>query len=126
MGDEEGPVIWIVDSDHWPRSYLRAELIERGYQAVGFEDLRDVLVELALGRPRPALLIVVVHDQPIPPHQRAALARGSLHLLWVVGSTATVPEAPLDSSAMVVLRRPVTIGRIADTVERAVAPAARR
>src|SRR5689334_9573424 len=40
---EDAPVVWIVDAEHWPRAYLRAELIERGYDAVGFVGVREAL-----------------------------------------------------------------------------------
>jgi hypothetical protein len=40
--DAAEPPVWIVASDHW-RAYLCAELIERGYDAVGFVTLQDVL-----------------------------------------------------------------------------------
>src|SRR5215471_17474158 len=28
-------VVWIIDAEQWPRALLRAELIERGFDAVG-------------------------------------------------------------------------------------------
>ena len=33
-------VVWIIDVDQWPRAMLRAELIERGYDAVGYVTVR--------------------------------------------------------------------------------------
>ena len=52
--------VWIVSADQWPRAYLRAELIERGYDAVGFVTMKDALIRLMLARSRrPALLVVV-------------------------------------------------------------------
>ena len=59
---ERAPV-WIVDSDHWPRAYLRAELIERGYDAEGFVGLADLLVRLALAPARPALVVIDLQGQ---------------------------------------------------------------
>ena len=41
------PVVWIVDADHWPRAELRALLIERGYDAIGFESLVDAVLRAA-------------------------------------------------------------------------------
>jgi hypothetical protein len=70
-----GPRVWIVNADHWPRAYLRAELIERGYDAIGFETLKDALARLALRRaPRPALLILDLGGQVVDDRQRTALA----------------------------------------------------
>ena len=34
-------VVWIIDAEHWPRALLRAELIERGYDAAGFVTVDD-------------------------------------------------------------------------------------
>ena len=49
--------IWIVSADHWPRALVRAELIERGYDATGFATLEDAVTGLMLTRARrPALL----------------------------------------------------------------------
>ena len=44
--------IWIVGADHWPRALLRAELIERGYDATGFPTLEDAVTRLMLTRAR--------------------------------------------------------------------------
>src|SRR5205823_12378760 len=46
------PVILLVLHDQWPRSLLRAELIERGYDAVGAPDLRTAFRLPSLGEPR--------------------------------------------------------------------------
>ncbi len=114
-----GPRVWIVNADHWPRAYLRAELIERGYDAIGFETLKDALARLALRRaPRPALLILDVGGQVVDDRQRTALANARVPILTVTGADAAraadAPPAPLAGT----LRRPLTIGAIADAVDR--------
>ena len=56
--------VWIVSADQWPRAYLRAELIERGYDATGFVSLKDAVIRLMLARSqRPGLLVIDLHDQ---------------------------------------------------------------
>ncbi len=107
--------VWIVDSEHWPRALLRAELIERGYDAVGFEAVRDVLVRLALVRFRPELLLLVLHGQAIPERQIAALRRTRLPI-WLLASAAVVPDERLTALASRLLRRPLTVGSVADAV----------
>jgi hypothetical protein len=118
--DDEAPraeavVVWIVDADHWPRASLRAELLERGCEAIGFESARDAVLALALGRtPRPGLLIVDLAGQT------ADLA--SLHVLLRAGAPAVGVGGALEWGADAVrgltwgaaLRRPVTVGTIAD------------
>ena len=44
---KEEPVLWVIDSEQWPRAYLRAELIERGYDAYGFMTVSDALDSLS-------------------------------------------------------------------------------
>jgi hypothetical protein len=112
-----GPPIWIVDADHWPRAYLRAELIERGHDAIGFETLKDALVTLALPRAaRPTLWIIDLAGQTIDAAARAALARAGIPIVAVSGAGPANddPLVPLAET----LRRPLTIGEIADAVDR--------
>jgi hypothetical protein len=113
-----GPRIWIVNADHWPRAYLRAELIERGYDAIGFETLNDALARLALGRAlRPALLILDLDGQVVDDRQRAALASARAPILAVTDAGAGAGWADAAPVAGT-LRRPLTIGAIADAVDR--------
>ena len=115
-----GDAIWIVNTDHWPRAYLRAELIERGYDAIGFETLKAALARLALGRgARPALLILDLHGQVLSDAVRRALARGGVPILAVVDAAPPADEAPAPLAGT--LHRPLTIGAIADAVADAVA-----
>jgi FixJ family two-component response regulator len=114
-----GPSIWIVDDEHWPRACLRAELLERGYDAVGFETTRDVLVQMVLDSMRPALLVVTVSAQPLSGRQVNALKKEGIPI-WAVGGAATSPDHPLLAASAKVLRRPLTIGEIADEIQRAV------
>lgn len=112
-----GPRIWIVNADHWPRAYLRAELIERGYDAAGFETLRDVVVRLAMARAqRPALLIIDLHGQQVDDGSRAALCRERVPILAVVDAAQS--DDGLPEPLVAILRRPLTIGAIADAVDR--------
>jgi DNA-binding response OmpR family regulator len=111
------PRIWIVSADQWPRAYLRAELIERGYDAVGFVSMKDALVRLMLARSRrPALLLVDLRGQDMNEKMRATLFRERVPLLVVAGGGYREDERL--GPVVRVLRRPVTIGAIADTVDR--------
>ena len=114
------PVVWIVDADHWPRAYLRAELIERGYDAVGFPTLREALGALANVR-RPALVIVDLGALEVEPRSLAALGRAGAPVLGVVGAAAAEDQLVRAFPWAALLRRPVTIGAIADAVERLLA-----
>jgi len=111
--------VWIIDADQWPRACLRAELIERGFDAVGFVQAADALAALAL-RPRrpPALAIIDLHGQPLNREQLAPLLRGGFPVLAIGGAAEWGTESVLELPWAVSLRRPLTIGAIADEVGR--------
>ena len=112
------PVVWIVDAEHWPRASLRAELLERGYEAIGFEGARDAVLALALGRPRrPDLVVVELAGQTAELPSLKALLRARAPAIGVGGALEWGAE-PVKSLAWAAeLHRPVTVGAIADAVE---------
>jgi hypothetical protein len=122
----EKPRVWIVNADHWPRAYLRAELIERGYDATGFENLKDAVIRLLAARSRrPALLVIDLHEQAIDDENKLgrALLRERLPVLAVadaISSKSVPPDVLVDR-----LRRPLTIGAVADAVDRFMGKGAR-
>jgi hypothetical protein len=120
------PVVWVVDADHWPRAYLRAELIERGYDAVGFPALRDALTALPVARARgrrPALVVVDLGALDVEPRLLDALGRAGAPVLGVAGAAAAEDELVRAFPWAALVRRPVTIGAIADAVERLITSA---
>lgn len=109
--------VWIVSADQWPRAYLRAELIERGYDAVGFVTMKDAVVRLMLVRSgRPALIVVDLSAQDLNEKVRATLFREGAPLLVIAGAGYR-EEANL-GPVVATVRRPLTIGAIADEVDR--------
>jgi len=117
--DPTGPPIWIVNADHWPRASRRAELIERGYDAIGFETLTEALATLLLPRARrPALLVLDLHGQVVTDASRALLLRERIPVLAVVDAAAP-DDAPPGLPAGT-LHRPLTIGAIAAAAAEAV------
>jgi hypothetical protein len=116
--DPSGPRVWIVDADHWPRAYLRAELIERGYDATGFETLASAVVRLMHPRaPRPALLILDLRGQIVDDRSRAVLFRERIPIVAIAAAHARAGDDPPEP-LVETLRRPLTIGAIADAVDR--------
>ncbi len=111
------PTIWIIGSDHWPRAFLRAELIERGYEAVGFESVRDGLSALIL-RPaeRPRLIVLDLRDQAAARPVAALVDRG-VPVLAIGGATAWSDEQLRHLVWAGFLRRPVSLGAVADRVD---------
>lgn len=113
--------VLIISDDQWLRAGLRAELRERGYDAVG---ARDVPEALGFARPEPdrgPVALILVDQEALGDELAASmLARVQGRL----GSPALVLIAPGNRQAAegnwaTVLRRPLTIGEIADHVQRA-------
>jgi hypothetical protein len=108
-----------VDADHWPRACLRAELIERGYDAIGFSTI-DAMLE-RLGRRAvdpPRVVVVSVEGQAVTPPRFDALARHPAKLVLTGGAPALAAPEIRTAAADRVLPRPVTLGELADAVER--------
>jgi hypothetical protein len=114
---EAPAVVHVVGADHWPRAYLRAELIERGYDAEGFEALRDCLARLA-ARPghRPRAIVVDLAGEAADDRLFAAVFRKGIPMIAVAGAEDAAASRLHDLPWTVFLRRPVTIGAIADAV----------
>jgi hypothetical protein len=89
---------------------LRAELIERGIDAVGY--LRPAEALARLGARFPDLIVVDVRDTTR--EEIADLFKVGMPVIGIVG----IPEPPwlADFNWAVLLRRPVSIGEIADAV----------
>jgi hypothetical protein len=115
--DASGPVVWVVNRDHWPRAYLRAELIERGYDAIGFGGLRDALGALPSPRARrPRLVVIDLEDEPIDDRLLRVLGHVAAPVVGVVGAVAAGDPRLRAFPWAALLRRPVTLGAIADAV----------
>ena len=118
---EGGPVVWVIDSDQWPRALLRAELIERGYDAIGFTSVAEAITRLALDRRRrPRLVLVALAGQELTRTGVALLSAGGVPVIGVAGEVQ-VASAPEHLGLTALIRRPVSLGEIAEAVEQ-VAP----
>lgn len=116
-----GPV-WIIDEEQWPRACLRAELIERGYDAVGFEAIADAVPLLASARHRrPRMVIVDVTNHALTDEEAAQLSGSGATLVAIGHGTGTLgpafagPSAELHWAAF--LHRPVDLRQVADTAD---------
>jgi DNA-binding response OmpR family regulator len=103
-------VVWVINAEHWPRALLRGELIEHGFDAVGFETVGDAFDALLL-RP-PDIIVVDVHGQPVP--QTVNLLRMGVPVIVIAGELEIQDLPDVDWAA--VLRRPIAIGEIVDVV----------
>ncbi len=102
-------VLWIIDAEQWPRAMLRAELVERGFDAVGYITVRDAIDSLP--DRVPDAIIVDLRGQPMPLVER--LPKIGVPVI-VIGGAVELSELP--AGEWIVMRRPVSIGEIADRV----------
>ena len=122
MKAEHPASVWIVDSQQWPRACLRAELIERGYDAIGYVEIDQALAAMTSpGRPRPRVLVVELKDQVLAPSILESLADSNVPAIAVAGTLELNHPLVRDFNWAALLRRPVTLGSVADAVERILA-----
>jgi FixJ family two-component response regulator len=116
------PIVWIIDSEQWPRACLRAELIERGFDAVGYVTLSEALSALRLKEtPRPQCIVLELRNQPLAKWSLQALARTRIPVIALAGSVELQCPLVKNFKWAAVLRRPLTIGQIADAIEEVIA-----
>jgi hypothetical protein len=112
------PVIWIIDSQQWPRAYLRAELIERGFEAVGFAELADGL--MALHDPhsvKPQITVLELFGLSFRRDElEALLTRTGIPVIVLGGATELNEPLIREFKWAAAIRRPFSIGKVADVV----------
>lgn len=115
------PVVWIIDGQQWPRALLRAELIERGFDAVGFVRVESALTALQrLFIPRPQVIVLELCDLSMAEDQAVRLASVGIPVIVLGGAVELNRESIKGLKWTAMLKRPVTLGRVADVVERLV------
>lgn len=112
------PVIWIIDIQHWPRALLRAELIERGFEAVGYINLPHALA--AFYHPlieKPDIIVLEICDLVLKRHELEALIRIGVPVIAMGGAVELSQKLIHEFTWAVLIQRPFTIGTVADIVE---------
>jgi hypothetical protein len=112
----------VIGADRGPRAALRAELIERGHDAIGFETLRDAVLAGRLpGAQRPALIVIDLQDQPIDARLLDALFATGARIIAIAGAADERLHARPWARW---LRRPLTLGAVADVAGDVLSPEA--
>jgi hypothetical protein len=112
-----GPLVWVIGAERGPRAALRAELIERGYDAIGFETLRDAVLAGRLpAAQRPAVVTIDLHDQRADAALLDALFALGAPIVAVAGGAETNDPRLRPRRWACWLRRPITLGAIADAI----------
>ncbi len=112
------PVLWIIDREQWPRACLRAELIERGFDARGYEEIAEAVVALQRrGTARPRGIVLELREQALDRDTLAVLARSGVPVM-VLGGMPELNEPVVHEFGWAgMMRRPFSIGEVADRVE---------
>ena len=110
--------ILVIQPDQWPRALLRAELIERGYDAVGAADFIDALICHPQDPERGPVRLILVDQAALGGSADELLAslraRHSNALMMLLrGHAFPAPSGNWDG----VVTRPVTIGELASEIE---------
>jgi hypothetical protein len=117
------PILWIVDSEQWPRACLRAELIERGYEALGFISVGEAIDALSRGTsPRPEAFILELRDQPYSAQALDAIRNLEIPTILIAGAVELGDPLIRACTWTTILRRPISLGEIADVVENVLPP----
>ena len=102
--------VWIIDPEQWPRALLRAELIERGYDAVGYLSVEDA--SRTVGQRFPDVIIVDLRG--VNRDEAAQLFQLGVPVIGI--ASLPEPEWVKEFKWGALLRRPISIGEIASTV----------
>jgi hypothetical protein len=112
------PIIWIIDRQQWPRASLRAELIERGFDVIGFVELTTAVA--ALYDPdyvTPLLVILELQGQWVKKDELDTFTRTRIPVVVLGGAVELNQPLIKEFKWEAVIRRPFTLGNIADVVE---------
>jgi len=112
------PLLWVIDNEQWPRACLRAELIERGYDPYGFLSITDALQALTKGlSPKPAAIIIELRGQEVNAASMNAIADLRVPTILLGGDPEVNDPLIRSRDWTRVLKRPISLGSVADTVE---------
>ena len=114
------PRIVIVSDDQWLRAGLRGELRERGYDAVGARDLDEAARTSRPQAGRGPVKLVLVDQLSLGDTLDASAGQRLRRAAWEAPVVLIAPRnrTAADGEWTDVLRRPISIGDIADYVER--------
>ena len=115
------PVVWVIDAEQWPRACLRAELIERGYHPYGFIYIIDALDCLSRGAsPKPEALILELRGQNLTEELVESIRTLGVRAILLGGATEFNDPLIRSHKWEMVLKRPFSLGTVADVVQKLV------
>lgn len=112
-------MVWIIDRQQWPRALLRAELLERGYEAIGFEGVNDALRAFHFrlcGRLR--VIILELKELAEGEEKVRTLVDLKIPTILLMGMAEERTAVLQGMRQDVLLKRPFSIGRVVAEVDR--------
>ena len=110
--------IWIIDSEHWPRACLGAELIERGFNAIGYVELDRALAALRRSKTvQPHVIVLELRGQELTSAKLGELAKSGIPVVAIGGASERSDPLVQEFGWAALFPRPVTLGEIADAVQ---------
>lgn len=117
--DQKKAVIWIVDNQQWPRSNIRAELMERGFEVIGFTNPRHAVTAYKNRLyERPKIIILELVGLDADDDEISALRCIGVPAIVLGGAVELNRERVKNSEWAAILQRPFTIGKVADMVDK--------
>jgi FixJ family two-component response regulator len=118
MASLKQPIIWTIDNNHWERANLGAVLIERGYEVEGFVSIFDALILFYRENiEKPAVIVLEIKNLQYQGAELDELLRIGAPVILLSGVYEDMESARRHQWAAV-LRRPFTVGQVAQTAER--------
>ncbi len=117
------PIVGIIDRQQWPRASLRAELTERGFDALSYEVIAEAVAALQgpeIGRPQ--VIVLELRQQVLDRETLGTLAKAAIPIIILRGVLELNEPVVHEFAWAVVMKRPFTIGAVADKVEELARP----
>ncbi len=107
------PVVWIISTEQWPRALLRAELIEDGYDAVGYLTAEQTLEALRCpSAEKPGAVILDLNGQTLTSSLLSALQHKAVPVILLGGSVELSDPLVDEFHQAAILKRPFAIGDV--------------
>jgi hypothetical protein len=118
---EQKPLVWVIDRQQWARVYIRAELMERGYDVDGFEEVADAVAALRnIYRAKPLVMVLELAGLEPKAEELDILIHSGIGVIALAGEMDLNKKKINAIPWPHLLRRPFSIGEVADAVDKLV------
>ncbi len=115
---EAKPVVWIIDSQQWPRANLRALLLDRGFDAIGFIELHQALASLKDPYyQKPHIILLELHDLLPTEEELDTVIHLNVPIVAVAGAVEIGRAWIKKIKWAALIQRPARIGQVVDVIE---------